>query len=183
MIRRPPRSTPLYSSAASDVYKRQGSTPMTSFLLESFRVVVHLLPHCREAASLQTSTAGDAVDGPSTEVGLPWTHGSLQGLQPPVIKSGAISNVLAVAAEIAGSVRVSAGVLGVAGVTALMVGVRGVQVGPLPSLCDAGRRYTCNSSGGRRRRSRVRRRSAALRHLYVGRRAVLLRLHDASVVC
>src|SRR5660398_277659 len=24
MIRRPPRSTPLYSSAASDVYKRQG---------------------------------------------------------------------------------------------------------------------------------------------------------------
>src|SRR5660398_223284 len=25
MIRRPPRSTPLYSSAASDVYKRQGS--------------------------------------------------------------------------------------------------------------------------------------------------------------
>ena len=27
MIRRPPRSTPLYSSAASDVYKRQASTP------------------------------------------------------------------------------------------------------------------------------------------------------------
>ena len=26
MIRRPPRSTPLYSSAASDVYKRQGYT-------------------------------------------------------------------------------------------------------------------------------------------------------------
>src|SRR5660397_179172 len=26
MIRRPPRSTPLYSSAASDVYKRQAST-------------------------------------------------------------------------------------------------------------------------------------------------------------
>ena len=25
MMRRPPRSTPLYSSAASDVYKRQGS--------------------------------------------------------------------------------------------------------------------------------------------------------------
>src|SRR5660398_243396 len=25
MIRRPPRSTPLYSSAASDVYKRQGA--------------------------------------------------------------------------------------------------------------------------------------------------------------
>src|SRR5660398_69033 len=27
MIRRPPRSTPLYSSAASDVYKRQGEVP------------------------------------------------------------------------------------------------------------------------------------------------------------
>src|SRR5660397_152566 len=27
MIRRPPRSTPLYSSAASDVYKRQGVDP------------------------------------------------------------------------------------------------------------------------------------------------------------
>eukprot|EP00826_Nyctotherus_ovalis_P026219 TRINITY_DN2049_c0_g1_i1.p1 TRINITY_DN2049_c0_g1~~TRINITY_DN2049_c0_g1_i1.p1 ORF type:complete len:224 (-),score=79.91 TRINITY_DN2049_c0_g1_i1:60-707(-) len=30
MIRRPPRSTPLYSSAASDVYKRQPSLPVTS---------------------------------------------------------------------------------------------------------------------------------------------------------
>eukprot|EP00826_Nyctotherus_ovalis_P057648 TRINITY_DN7890_c0_g1_i5.p1 TRINITY_DN7890_c0_g1~~TRINITY_DN7890_c0_g1_i5.p1 ORF type:complete len:106 (+),score=39.98 TRINITY_DN7890_c0_g1_i5:26-319(+) len=29
MIRRPPRSTPLYSSAASDVYKRQVSTQST----------------------------------------------------------------------------------------------------------------------------------------------------------
>src|SRR5665647_154069 len=28
MIRRPPRSTPLYSSAASDVYKRQGPYSM-----------------------------------------------------------------------------------------------------------------------------------------------------------
>src|SRR5660397_109289 len=28
MIRRPPRSTPLYSSAASDVYKRQTQTPI-----------------------------------------------------------------------------------------------------------------------------------------------------------
>src|SRR5660398_319763 len=27
MIRRPPRSTPLYSSAASDVYKRQPAVP------------------------------------------------------------------------------------------------------------------------------------------------------------
>src|SRR5660397_168567 len=29
MIRRPPRSTPLYSSAASDVYKRQGEDVLT----------------------------------------------------------------------------------------------------------------------------------------------------------
>src|SRR5674476_662298 len=35
MIRRPPRSTPLYSSAASDVYKRQRITlpPPTSLVL------------------------------------------------------------------------------------------------------------------------------------------------------
>ena len=31
MIRRPPRSTPLYSSAASDVYKRQTNYIMSSF--------------------------------------------------------------------------------------------------------------------------------------------------------
>ena len=37
MIRRPPRSTPLYSSAASDVYKRQiVATPESRELLESF---------------------------------------------------------------------------------------------------------------------------------------------------
>src|SRR5660397_117003 len=30
MIRRPPRSTPLYSSAASDVYKRQVNTSITN---------------------------------------------------------------------------------------------------------------------------------------------------------
>ena len=31
MIRRPPRSTPLYSSAASDVYKRQDLIPLAKF--------------------------------------------------------------------------------------------------------------------------------------------------------
>src|SRR5665647_2071454 len=36
MIRRPPRSTPLYSSAASDVYKRQELTK-ANVLLTSFR--------------------------------------------------------------------------------------------------------------------------------------------------
>ena len=159
-----------------------GSAPMTSFPLESFRVVVHLLPHCREAASLQMSTAGVSFDAPNTEVGLPWSRGNLQGLQPPVIRSGAIGDVLAEVANIAGSVRVTSGVLDLAGVTLLMVDVRADQVGPSPSLRDAGRRCTCNSSGGRRRRSRIRRRSAALQHQYIGRRrAVPLRHYDASV--
>src|SRR5660397_1360 len=35
MIRRPPRSTPLYSSAASDVYKRQGVEHAVLHLLYS----------------------------------------------------------------------------------------------------------------------------------------------------
>src|SRR5660397_296278 len=34
MIRRPPRSTPLYSSAASDVYKRQGTVVDADDLVE-----------------------------------------------------------------------------------------------------------------------------------------------------
>eukprot|EP00826_Nyctotherus_ovalis_P055160 TRINITY_DN730_c0_g1_i9.p1 TRINITY_DN730_c0_g1~~TRINITY_DN730_c0_g1_i9.p1 ORF type:complete len:262 (+),score=-24.00 TRINITY_DN730_c0_g1_i9:23-787(+) len=37
MIRRPPRSTPLYSSAASDVYKRQPQNPKTPKPLGSIR--------------------------------------------------------------------------------------------------------------------------------------------------
>src|SRR5660398_298069 len=46
MIRRPPRSTPLYSSAASDVYKRQVSSLLVSCRVklcpvESSRVVRH----------------------------------------------------------------------------------------------------------------------------------------------
>ena len=41
MIRRPPRSTPSNSSAASDVYKRQGMDPKKlDFLLETFTVEV-----------------------------------------------------------------------------------------------------------------------------------------------
>src|SRR5665647_129272 len=38
MIRRPPRSTPLYSSAASDVYKRQGKDPVAD--LEKYKLRV-----------------------------------------------------------------------------------------------------------------------------------------------
>ena len=42
MIRRPPRSTPLYSSAASDVYKRQQLELPTS---ESEAWIARLLRH------------------------------------------------------------------------------------------------------------------------------------------
>src|SRR5660397_55161 len=48
MIRRPPRSTPLYSSAASDVYKRQ---------LEVWPVDVDI------QAAMQTRAAGAAMEG------------------------------------------------------------------------------------------------------------------------
>src|SRR5665647_3602238 len=40
MIRRPPRSTPLYSSAASDVYKRQGELTDLLLKLEDLPVVI-----------------------------------------------------------------------------------------------------------------------------------------------
>ena len=37
MIRRPPRSTPLYSSAASDVYKRQTLSPIHKTAINEIR--------------------------------------------------------------------------------------------------------------------------------------------------
>src|SRR5660398_317716 len=41
MIRRPPRSTPLYSSAASDVYKRQGELADTARTLDPDLSIKH----------------------------------------------------------------------------------------------------------------------------------------------
>src|SRR5665647_3963963 len=43
MIRRPPRSTPLYSSAASDVYKRQD--PAGPFLQPDGQLMKRLVPY------------------------------------------------------------------------------------------------------------------------------------------
>ena len=41
MIRRPPRSTPLYSSAASDVYKRQAlAAPGKELLMPAWMVII-----------------------------------------------------------------------------------------------------------------------------------------------
>src|SRR5660398_146410 len=47
MIRRPPRSTPLYSSAASDVYKRQGARGVTQ--------------ECRAPWLIERRPVGDAI--------------------------------------------------------------------------------------------------------------------------
>ena len=52
MIRRPPRSTPLYSSAASDVYKRQGSFLLGKALLEASHLSSGNLGHLHGAAQL-----------------------------------------------------------------------------------------------------------------------------------
>src|SRR5674476_370526 len=58
MIRRPPRSTPLYSSAASDVYKRQVHAV----------ILINLLPH-REAARKRRRDVFNASLGVSALVG------------------------------------------------------------------------------------------------------------------
>src|SRR5450759_1212425 len=55
MIRRPPRSTPLYSSAASDVYKRQ--------LLTRLRDAANAVLRTIERGELHARRAKDQVDG------------------------------------------------------------------------------------------------------------------------
>src|SRR5660397_151089 len=62
MIRRPPRSTPLYSSAASDVYKRQDTT--TSQWAQGHGNL--------KVISLHESTA--LVKWPKDEVFMPHSH-------------------------------------------------------------------------------------------------------------
>ena len=54
MIRRPPRSTPLYSSAASDVYKRQGLT--------STRQIRGIVQTCFDLASKKMRKEGFVED-------------------------------------------------------------------------------------------------------------------------
>ena len=48
MIRRPPRSTPLYSSAASDVYKRQAVRASGAAAVDSHEVGLATLAPLRE---------------------------------------------------------------------------------------------------------------------------------------
>src|SRR5660398_270641 len=59
MIRRPPRSTPLYSSAASDVYKRQirvqdGRPVVTEFICEDCNECGKLCPDGQVRTALHT---------------------------------------------------------------------------------------------------------------------------------
>ena len=77
MIRRPPRSTPLYSSAASDVYKRQihralnGLTGLNVHISQAERKLQHLSTECtsccRRRAALGKTSHRVRIDqkGPS----------------------------------------------------------------------------------------------------------------------
>ncbi len=71
MIRRPPRSTPLYSSAASDVYKGQG---VELLLLAQFFLARTLAHGHIDAARLpvadQLDRAGGALRGVGDEIGF-----------------------------------------------------------------------------------------------------------------
>src|SRR5660398_102780 len=62
MIRRPPRSTPLYSSAASDVYKRQEQTGWNLIYL-------HIAANERIRLGSWLNT-GDRIGHPSREGGI-----------------------------------------------------------------------------------------------------------------
>src|SRR5665647_3981642 len=89
MIRRPSRSTPLYSSAASDVYKRQvharprpGNLALRRSRLEgSAMPEVHIDP-------VETSGDGDAVDEELVERERANLRKFVDGLSPDEIKSG-----------------------------------------------------------------------------------------------
>src|SRR5660398_305616 len=96
MIRRPPRSTPLYSSAASDVYKRQGSRDQVGGRHWVLPRGGGLLPRAG-MASLQTSgphqapdtLAGDAVTG-RRELGVhaPYARVAAQALEEVMDQPG-----------------------------------------------------------------------------------------------
>src|SRR5660397_73494 len=70
MIRRPPRSTPLYSSAASDVYKRQAQV-LEQLTLHAGKLVDDLDHVHRDAdgARLVGHGAGDRLADPPRRVG------------------------------------------------------------------------------------------------------------------
>eukprot|EP00826_Nyctotherus_ovalis_P062596 TRINITY_DN9086_c0_g1_i11.p1 TRINITY_DN9086_c0_g1~~TRINITY_DN9086_c0_g1_i11.p1 ORF type:complete len:222 (-),score=78.33 TRINITY_DN9086_c0_g1_i11:27-671(-) len=71
MIRRPPRSTPLYSSAASDVYKRQvstqstwGNNKMMNIELEELGDLIDALKNCNKTMKEESSTFNSAMGMP-----------------------------------------------------------------------------------------------------------------------
>src|SRR5450759_6040673 len=77
MIRRPPRSTPLYSSAASDVYKRQGVIP---------RAAEDLKPSVlRHPDQVGMGAADDQPEQRGLEIG-PRQHGRID-VSPEVVDS------------------------------------------------------------------------------------------------
>ena len=61
MIRRPPRSTPLYSSAASDVYKRQEAERALRDIIAPYGGCQPVCEMC-EASSEQGALQGDSRD-------------------------------------------------------------------------------------------------------------------------
>src|SRR5660398_228114 len=61
MIRRPPRSTPLYSSAASDVYKRQVKAGEEVVITDRGRPVARIVKEPVEERSFR-ETRGDLVE-------------------------------------------------------------------------------------------------------------------------
>src|SRR5660397_88186 len=65
MIRRPPRSTPLYSSAASDVYKRQGLADGTIDV-----VATDHAPHPSEDKDCEWEAAAAGMTGLETALGI-----------------------------------------------------------------------------------------------------------------
>ena len=73
MIRRPPRSTPLYSSAASDVYKRQASFSRVPRRCASCSSLSHAL-YCDQFLNCTRKVSNDVVpsylDGRSICLGL-----------------------------------------------------------------------------------------------------------------
>src|SRR5660397_24002 len=64
MIRRPPRSTPLYSSAASDVYKRQSD----ALAIAAFAGVADVLPYIGALLSVGAAVAAALSRGPTVIV-------------------------------------------------------------------------------------------------------------------
>src|SRR5450756_1548018 len=71
MIRRPPRSTQSWSSAASDVYKRQPSGPAESRWIICWDWIARLVPNDGAAQLHASGREPTSIDGPSQCVDAP----------------------------------------------------------------------------------------------------------------